>query len=407
MQILKLPTSKTRDIIILFFLVLAVLLFRRYDAFIHPQLWAEDCTINFDEAEKFGIKSLFIPYSGYLMLLQKLIALFFSALSINYLYIPACYNYTAFFGTFLVAFGMYESACYLNLKHKLIYATWFLFMPICTDQFMLMGSLGWLTGIYLINYIFVQNEIKSNLWFYMHLFLLLIISMTQPFAFLYSPLIILIIISERKEMTLRELMPLCVILLGPVIQLCFVHSGYDRPIPQMAEPDHLLRLITNNIGQLFFFKSNVLPDMSDKLQIVLCLLIFVVLVATFIILYRKITAKRKYVLLGAAIITYAAFIKVYWPKESVFLVLTNARYYFVPLSCVGWICIIALDKKITTFHIGTYLAFFLLHSHFVKSELPDKQWKKQIREFYENKRDTIDINPDGWKYVPDRSKLRK
>jgi hypothetical protein len=410
MQLLKLPASKTRDIVILFFLVFIVLLFRRYDAFTNPQIWAEDCLIFFKQVEEKGIGSLFIPYSGYLLVMQRLIVIFFHYLSVSYYNIPAFYNLTAFLVTFFVAWGMYESAAYLNLKHKLVYATWFLFMPVAPDLMMIMGASGWLANLYMLNYIFVGNPMKNNKMYIVHTTIILILSLTQPFSFFFSPAVLLMLFLERKEMTIKKALPYLIILMGGAVQfihIYFIDTGFYRGVPVPPEHNHFLRLFTSNVSQLFFFRSGVLPVISETLERKIAAAIFIALIGVFVVLYRKAQARRKYVLIISALICFAAFVKTYWPNESMLVALDNSRYYMIPFAAIGWISIIALDDKLNTFHICTYIAFFLLHSRQVKYALPDKEWKKQLNEFYDHKRDVIDINPEGWKYGPDRNIIRK
>ncbi len=410
MELIKLPASRTRDIIIIFILVTLVLLYRRFDAFTNPQIWAEDALIFFKQVEEKGIGALFIPYSGYLITIPRFFTIIFSSLGISYFTIPAWYNAVAFVITCLVAFGLYESAVHLNIKHKIIYATWFLFMPIAPDLMMIMGAVGWFTALYMLNYIFVGNPIKNNTMYYVHLFLIALMSITHPFSFFFSPAIVIMLFLERKEMTIRKAAPYLVMLVGGAVQLiyiAFIDTGFYRGVPVPPEPSHFVRLFTSNVAQIFFFRAGVLPDMNGNIERRLCALIFIAVIAAFVLMYKKVQFKRKYVLVLSSLICFAAFVKTYWPNESFVLALDNSRYYLIPFTCIGWIFIIALDDKLKPFHICTYLAFFLLHSRQIKYAIPDKEWKKQLIEFYDHKRDVIDINPEGWKYGPDRAHLRK
>ena len=410
MQLLRLPASKTRDIVILFVLVIAILMFRRFDAFTNPQIWAEDCLIFFKQVEEEGVKSLFIPYSGYLLLMQRLVVLFFHSLSVSYFIIPVLYNITAVIITFLVVYGMYESAVYMKLKHKIAYATWFLFMPVAPDLTMIMGATGWYANLNLLNYIFVGNTFRNNAIYALHTLIILILALTQPFSLFFSPATLLMLIIERKEMTFKKALPYILVLAGGATQfvhIFYIDTGFYRGVPVPPEPNHLLRLFTNNVSQMFFFRSGVFPFAIGTFERIMSAVMLLPIAGVLYLIYKKANARRKYVLLISASVCFMAFIKTYWPNESFVLALENARYYLFPFACIGWLTIIALDDRMNLFYIGAYFIFFWVHRNHMRYSLGDKHWKKQLIEFYDHKRDAIDINPDGWKFVPDRSKMRK
>ena len=94
-----------------------------------------------------------------------------------------------------------------------------------------------------------------------------------------------------------------------------------------------------------------------------------------------------------------AFVHAYWPNESHVLAMEIARYYFIPFTCIGWLMILSFDKKIKPLYITIYLVFFSIQLHHTRMVLPDKEWKKQVSEYYDGKRQQIDINPEGWQIV--------
>jgi len=75
-------------------LVYGALLFaRRPDALIHPQMWAEDAVVFFDQADRLGVRSLVRPNAGYFHTLPRCVALL--AGGFDPAAAPAFYNYAA------------------------------------------------------------------------------------------------------------------------------------------------------------------------------------------------------------------------------------------------------------------------------------------------------------------------
>ena len=73
----------SKAVFTIFFIVLSVLLFRRYDAFVNPQLYAEDGAVFLQQFENSGISSLWQPYAGYLHTLLRLVAVLGGLLNID------------------------------------------------------------------------------------------------------------------------------------------------------------------------------------------------------------------------------------------------------------------------------------------------------------------------------------
>jgi hypothetical protein len=392
-------TSTYRDIALIFFIVLIALLFRRYDAFTRPQLWAEDYNVYFLQVEDFGARSIIMPYGGYLHILPRLFSGLYHLLHISYFHIPRCYSFTELLFTFFIAVNLWQASGYLNLKNRIIYAVAFLFLPLGSDIFMNFTNINWIASLYLINFVFAWNTGYTEKYYYWHLVVLSIISLSGPFSVFLSPLILLLIIMERKLLTIKNLVPLIIILLGGCIQFIyiqFIDHNFYRGVLANGEDYHLFKLITNNMTQLIFLRENFMQWISPFKALIFSFIIFLFFVYFIIRCYVRVNNKRKYLLLLYGCIIMGAYIKSYWPNESRVLALENPRYYFIPFICIAWIIILALDKKIDRLFVAVYLAFFLGHSNYIQMPLPDKSWKTQIQEYYEGKRQEIEYNPEGW-----------
>ena len=393
--------GKSRDILLIFLIVFGALLYRRFDAFTRPQLWAEDYAIYFLQYEQFGFKALFMPYGGYLHFVPRLVAMLWGSLHVDYLYIPVCYSISEFLITFFIAINIRKTCVYLDIKHKIVYATFFLFLPLGSDIYMNLTNVNWIVSLYLINFLFTRYTDHTNKNYYLNLAALLLASLSGPFSTLLIPLIVLVIIRERKELNFRKIVPLGVIIACGIIQLIyikFIDPNFYRGVSGSPEDYHLFALFTNNMSQFLFLKYDFFPWLSQGATMLISSVVLLLFVYIFITRYVKMDNKRRYLLLCYAIIAFCAFIKAYWPNESRVLALDNPRYYFIPYLCIAWIMLLSFDRKITPLFIGLYLVFFIAQHRYLKMTLPDKHWKKQIQEYYDGKRQEIDINPEGWHF---------
>lgn len=388
--------AKYRSIWDLFVIVLGVLYFRRTDAFTYPQMWAEDFPIFFQQYEQMGVRTLIVPYGGYLHFVPRLIAIFWGMLQTSYAQLPVAYNFSAFFITVLLSVHLWKSASYMGLNNKMAYALIFVFVPVWPDIFMTITNVHFITGLYLVNFLLTRYTGEWRGSYYLTLLLLLVVSLNGPISTVLSPLVVLVLFLERREMTMRKAAPLLVMLAGGIMQgICikFIDPNFYRGFPGTTEPYHLLRLVTNNVHQLFFL--NKVMDKASPLNLIICSVLFAAFLALLVWAWRRISAPRKYVLPVVAVLLMAAFMKTYWPNESLILAMENARYYYVPYTCMGWILIMGFDTRIKTWHLFVYLAFFLAHYEHMRFELPDRQWKQQLKEVEEGKRELMDINPEG------------
>jgi len=408
-------SSKSRDFLLILLIVFGCLYFRRPDAFYNAQLYDEDGTDYLSGFEHYGIKAIILPLNQYIQLVPHLLAVIFGLLSINLLYIPFCYNISCFILTVFIACKLWESANYLGLKFKILYATCFLIVPVGPDMYMNLPNIQWFLSLYIIDYLFIGYKIGGK---YLKLIPIFLFSFTGPITLLLSPLILLIMFLDRKKLETPNFIAYLVMLSSGLIDLItqlksgIRHRSSVQIKPSFALPPehlHLLKVIINNIKDILFLNSKHFSSFSSALISNICLIAFATIMAFTLLNYKKITNNRKYVLLIAAVLYFVSYVLAFWPQESKLTAFTVARYYLIPYNCIFWIAILAWDKAIQWWWIALYLIFFYKHSGNMKSILYDKHWKQQVEEYYQGTRDTFYINEGGanwgWEFVlPKRKK---
>ena len=389
---------KRKDYLLVFIVLLIGLIFRRTDAFLNPQFYAEDGTIFFQQAENLGLKSLITPYAGYFHTTLRVLALIPSLLKINLQYIPAVYSFFSFMITYFIGVQLLKSAYYLNLKNKVLFATIMLFVPIGAEMFMNITNCIWILSLYLINFLLFAHqhyEKEQNKW--LVLSALLIISLTGPYSLLLSPVVVFVIYDERKSLKTKQLLPYLIILFGGSVQLLsiLVKGSIKRVVSGTPEKFHILKLIEYNVGDLLFMRNTFLSNIPDTIKTIITIAVFLILLYFIFNAYNKLNNSRKYILILTPFLFLASFIAAFWPMEYVARSFVAPRYYFVPFTCIMWIFLLAFDYLINIKVAAIYLLYFIaLRS--MRSVLPDKQWKKQIQEYQTGNKDSIEINPKGW-----------
>ena len=391
------------DIIFITSVVIIALLFRRYDAFDNPQIYAEDGKIFLQQYKELGIASLFKPYAGYLHTVPRLVALLWGG--VDYIFLPACYNYTTLVITTAVAIYLYHRGKKMGLKHPVLFGTAFLFLPLDSEIFMNLTNVIWITSLAVVVYVFTYRPEDNDDVNYFSiqqltkLVVLIVFALTGPCALLLSPIILLKLWMERKKISIKNSIPLGIILICGAIQvICMklIDPGWDRRGEVVYKPGHFVEFLTNNIKDLFFLNKPIFLNLSPEIMPAICFVILAALVLVFLWIYKKCGFRDKYVLLLAGVLYFASFIVVYWPNEYFVLALHSARYYFIPYACIALIVIVAADKKLKNSHIALYLAFISFHGPLIAFALPDKHWKAQVLAYKSGTTDELQINPDGW-----------
>ena len=145
----------------------------------------------------------------------------------------------------------------------------------------------------------------------------MLISLSGPFSTLLLPLIVVVIILERKDLTYRKIVPLSLILVGGIIQFIFIKfidTDFYRGQPGPPEQYHFFMLITKNMSEFLFMKYGFMQWLSQGDMMFISFIVFLIIVYIFIARYVKMDNKRRYLLLCYAVIAFCAYIKEIFKK---------------------------------------------------------------------------------------------
>jgi len=207
--------------LIVFFAALVVLFFRRPDALMNAQFWAEDAKW-FSEAVNSGnsLMNFFHPYAGYFTSVQRLIAFIadFFPLSLS----PLIYNLCALSVEALVLVYLWSDRVKFATKEMKVFLSFVLIcLPYSEEIHANVTNAQWYLGM-LVFLILFMDEPRHWLMKRIDNFLVLLGSLSGPFAIFLMPILIFDAIRKRR-------IPLnyYLIAFGAVVQVLCLH--FTRP----------------------------------------------------------------------------------------------------------------------------------------------------------------------------------
>lgn len=371
--------------------VLICLFFRRPDAFINPQFWAEDGTVFFKQS--FDQRPLFFtPYQGYLHLIPRIVAYlstFFGVCAA-----PEIYNYISIITTVFVAHKL--MSCRLKIPHKPLIALSVVLVPHSGEVFSNLTNLQWIVSILLIILI-IQESPCAKFQVISDFVVLILIGLTGPFIVIFLPLIIC-----RLWLNKGSPYNILFFLVSSVlacIQISFILTGDIGNVDGLCiKPDPWINVISNRFANTFFFGTK-LAEPGIELFIVSMSLI------TFLVFSVKRSGFKKHILIlliAATLVLFSTFYKFRSVPDILIPVNNGDRYFYLIRLFMIWTLIVLLEHKNSLIRTAsiTILAVMLISSlmWFQDHRLIDHDWqyhcKKIIR--MEDDQILIPINPEGW-----------
>ncbi|MBX2904729.1 MAG: hypothetical protein KF744_01735 [Taibaiella sp.] len=401
---MALDWKKIYDVLAVMIIVSVAMAYRRFDSLTNPQLWAEDGAVFLVQNSEQGLKTLLMPYAGYLHTVPRLIAAIFGFTGTSLVNIPFAYNVSAYLFALGVSAYLYFCARQLGIRHTILYASFFSILPIGAEMFMNITNTIWISALLLLNFLLVGHKFYEVPMFRVPtLFLLVIAGLTGPFSLILSPLVLIIIYLERRTIFRSvSLLPLIVILLCGLLQVLEIANGdgVSRAIPGEPEKYHVLRMIAYNMNVLSLQSMLQYPGWLEKGRTAINLVLFMAVAFCVIKAYRSIAIDRRYVLAIAPVLFFGSFLFAFWPMETVATVVSAPRYYFVPLVCIASIFLIAANGRSLRLEMSIYLVYLFMFSPYLKSRFSDKDWKGNVEKYNQGTIGAIPINPDGWIISP-------
>ncbi|MBC8054882.1 MAG: hypothetical protein H7Y13_17625 [Sphingobacteriaceae bacterium] len=389
----------------LIFFIIAILFsffllnFRRPDALVLPQLWAEDGTIFFQDVYNTGIKSFALPYAGYFHLIPRLVA-YFTYLFVPYAYVPVAYVFSSLAGFILVLFYIWNRTG-LDVHARFLMCLGLTLVPISSEIVLNLTNVQWYTAILLIVIFLSDQNRKKNLPDAIIVFLT---GLTGPFSLIFLPCVLLLVFSNSYRAKLQKINPviLSVFIITALIQLISILTSPTR----IASGIGLSEKLTQLPYAIYIHLLNI-PGLLRLYTGHINYLIFSLLLAAIVIWiyasYRQYRNTKDFRVLFLIMLSFSLIgANLYGSNISNnYTPITVGRYFFLPTLLLIWSGIIYVfqrGKNYYAFYLLYFWYFIIILFRIGSITLEDKNWKAEAQKIDNIKKDGLQlpINPEGW-----------
>ncbi len=384
-------------------LLLAVILFyRKPDALLNPQFWAEDGALFFAQAQEFGSAALLMPYRGYLHLVPRLVALVASSFPLEWA--PAFYNFSALFITCLVASKILSSR--VRVPSKPLFVLSLGLVPHSGEVFLNLTNVQWMMAL-LIVLLIIQEPPASKRQAIGDFLLLTIAALTGPFCLLFAPAIMLRVLGRRGPRA-YDLGFLGLFLLLGLVQGLFIYSRPEDPVMVGASSELTWQVVAQLIGHRLLgtlFLGQMVSAMLTPTVLVGLTLVFVYGLACLIWRGGKADGGKGRMNAAIFLLAGASALGATWFRyqENLADLLpfgSGDRYFYLPRVVILWsILICAASRGLARGVVTALVGLSVLagaSSWFQAGPFEDYRWKHFAQEIERGKSLRIPINPPGW-----------
>lgn len=379
----------------------AVLLFRRPEALLRPQFWADDGIIYFWQAWRWGGgRALLEPHAGYLHLIPRLLAWLAEALPV--LWRPAIYHWGAL-GVTLGVGALICRSCRLDLRAetRLGLALALVLVPHGGEVFLTLAALQWFLAPLLLLLILQRPPVnRAQRWADAGLFA--VAGLTGPMLLLLLPLFGFRFVLHGRPR--RAEIPVFLAVVGTAVVQGWTVGHSDRPlVPAPSHDPHAWLKALGFVapGRLFF--GDQLPELLGGAF----WLLTPVLVAGMFWSWRQAGPSRRWLafacVTGAALF-YAASIRIFADRPDVLQPLgSGTRYFFLPYVFTAWALLIVREqaagpgRRVAEVLLG--LGLLAAATHFTWPRQPNFHWPQAARSLARGERTIVrhpGPSPEGW-----------
>lgn len=374
-------------------ILMAFILFcRKPDAFFNPQFWAEDGVIFFKQNFDYGLKSLIMPYAGYLHTAPRIVAFIASWFPVSMT--PAIYNFFALAVTLLPAVAIFNSRCFIPFKP--LVALSIVLVPHFGEVFMNITSAHWYLCLLLLILFCMDPPTRIHQYILDYL-IVIICGLTGPFIIFLFPVFFVKLFIKKSYYNLVMLLValLCVLIQGWFI----IHTlgNYTNTYPFNA--DALINFVgIKFFGRLFFVKY-IYKEIPPSIMAILAVLFPVALI------YFSESKKQKYLILLFLYMGFTITASTLYKFKGIpdFLAYTidgGDRYFYIPYLMIIWsLAVYLVSKNVLKRQIATVLIILILISsaqYFRSLKYVDFHWKQYSEKIEKGIYIVVPINPSGW-----------
>lgn len=374
----------------MFFFIAFIYFARNYFRFFDNALWAEDGKIFLAQAYTYGLKSILMPYNGYLHITIRVLALILSKLSL--LVIPFFYHISAYFLMIYTVYIIINSRLRLSNISKN-----FLGLTLATvsssnssgigrEIFIILTNVQWFTCFILICHILEEYDEKIRL---LPIFHAIAFGLQGPFSILLAPLALLKAIYVKEKNKSYWIFTLIISVAGIVqytlSRIRLSHNVHIRPVLWLHE--------------LFVLFFNYMSFFT---------ILYVILIVVVVIeLYNRKFMLNMLEIVFLNIFALISMLSGFRLMGFVFSPEMIGRYFFIAYVLFNWCLVyIASLNCIKRIYINCaklliIIGLFYTCKYFFIPKNDSYNWKNQVENYQIDRKYQFTVPPgsDSWKFI--------
>jgi hypothetical protein len=379
--------------------VVVILFYRKPDAFLNPQFWAEDGCVFFKENLELGWRAIFHTYAGYLHFVPRVVAWLAGYFPVAYA--PCLYNLAALLVTLLVAWRLMSYR--LPLRYKGACALSTVLVVHSGEVFLTITNIQWLTALLLI-FLLIAEEPRTGREWIADFVTLAVAGLTGPFVIMFAPLFAFRFLRYGRSRYNWSLLAAVVLVASVHAYFFWVDRAAAIPIGGQAVG---LGVVGSSIRKMLYSSVNgmLLLGGPGAGQFSLSSIMLVAAIVAWLVIVweadrRRLCLQILLLLISTLIVAGAAYKYRYEIDllKSICHYPVGDRYFYLPRLMVVWGLLLALEagswRQVSA---KALLGLCLLGSacNFRAPEQPDFKWQQYADRI--GRAETVDVPiPPDW-----------
>jgi len=377
-------------------------MWRRPDAIVHAQFWAEDGKIFFEGALYRGLSSLWQPYGGYFHLYPRIVAWLCEASPLPYRYFPLAYNLAWLAGMALCIVCIWRLRT-LSAGVRFALSLLLTLIPAGNEVMINLTNAQWILAAWIL--IYSMNEPSDSVLTNVAGYLLLAVSgLTTPMSIVFPALFLPAVFRYGSQQKYHHFINLAVIVITGGLQLTGLLGGSGRLHSTISEHTvnwldiRFLKLVKDQYVYIFTGNTRLLSEAAYTIP--LFLPVAALLIVTGIAALRKKSGIAFSFFLGGLLTLGAVMFESRHFLSDLHPFHAGTRYFYIPAYAFVCCLLVLADRPAPRFRM-LQLALVLwmgvvTFTAFRPFRFPDKQWEKHARIMEEGGPVVVPVNPDPW-----------
>lgn len=399
----------------IFLIAFALTALRRPDALLYPQFWAEDGTVWFMDAYRYGVRSLFLPHTGYFQTLPRLVALLAQAVPLHLA--PLLFNCAAIGVKILPVVFIFSARCRRlipSLGAKVLLGALYIYLPNTSEILANITNGHWYAAL-LMFLLLIADPARSRWGKCLDGLVLFVAGLSGPFGVFLLPVLFTNAFAKREKGFWKRMAPVLAAAAIQIIALSLTAFSTRSSMTLGASPALFVKVISGQVFMGMLLGKDGFAWLYNQFlhapTLISWLLYFgAFFVGSVVIAYAAIKSRweLKLFLLFCSVVTFFSLVKpmasVKAAQWSVMLLPGNAtRYWFFPMLgfMVSIIFLLGERSKWPRLLAASLLVIMLIG---IRSEArfepwPDRQFVEQAKIFEAAPVGTVQafrIMPENW-----------